>query len=226
MVRKLSLAGIAAVAVLASGCSGSTVVGAAGPQPGVAAKVGDEKLSIDDADVITDAVCDAQEQNPQAQATTRALAEQGIVAQWVTAQAARQLVDEKGISVDAPAYDRTQIPGWDALSDEEQEIVGSYADDVSFLQAAAAKLHTDKQGLDLAGVDVTVNPRYDVDVQDDRLTPTSNDLSAAVSDQSVAGSADQPTAEQLAALPDSQVCGKKPDPNASPSAPPIAVPQG
>ena len=227
MVRKLVLAGIAGVAVLASGCSGGTVIGADGPRPGVAAEVGDQKLSIEDADAITDAVCAAQEQNPQAQPTTRALAEQGIVAQWVTAQAARELVDQQGLSVDAQPYDRTQIPGFDSLSDDDQELVGSYADDINFLQAASSQLKSDEEGLDIGGVDVTVNPRYDVDIKGDRLVPTSNDLSAAVSDESVAGSADQPTTDQLASLPASQVCGKKPQPSPS-SGPgqPIPIPAG
>ncbi|GAA3817745.1 hypothetical protein [Nocardioides panacisoli] len=226
MARKLVLAGIAGVAVLASGCSGSTVIGADGPQPGVAAKVGDVQLSVSDADQITDAVCAAQEQNPQAQATTRVLAEQGIIAQWVTAQAARQLADQQGISVDAQPFDRSQIPGFDKLSDDEQDVVGAYADDISYLQAVGSKLKSDKKGLDLSGVDVTINPRYDINVEDDRLADAGNDLSAAVSDESVAGSAAQPTTEQLASLPDSQVCGTKPQPGASPSVPPIPVPQG
>jgi peptidyl-prolyl cis-trans isomerase SurA len=225
VARKLVLAGIAGVAVLASGCS--TVIGADGPQPGVAAKVGDAELSVSDADDITDAVCAAQEQNPQAQATTRLLAEQGIIAQWVTAQAARELADDQGISVDAQPFDRSQIPGFDKLSDDEQDVVGAYADDISYLQAVGSKLKSDKDGLDLSGVDVTINPRYDISVEDDRLKDVSNDLSAAVSDESVAGSAKQPTTDQLASLPDSQVCGTKPQPSsASPSQPPIPVPQG
>jgi hypothetical protein len=224
VVRKLVLAGIAGVAVLASGCS-STVIGADGPQPGVAAKVGDAKLSIEDADEMTDAVCTLQEQNPQAQAVTRAIAEQSVVGQWVQAQAARDLAADQGIDVDAQPFDGSQIPGWDDLTDAEQDALTDYVDDVNYLQAVAPKLKGDKKGLDISGVDVTVNPRYDIAVEDQRIVPASNDLSAAVSDESVAGSAKQPTAEQLASLPDSQICGTKPDPSASPSQPPIAVPQ-
>ena len=226
MARKLVLAAIAGVAVLASGCSGSTVIGADGPQPGVAAKVGDEKLTVDDADEITDAVCAAQEQNPQAQATTRVIAEQGVVAQWVTAQAARQLVDQQGIDVQAQPFDRSQIPGFDKLSDDAQDLVGAYADDISFLQAAGPKLKSDKKGLDVSGVDITINPRYDITVEDDRLSDVSNDLSAAVSDQSVATSAKTPSADQIAALPDSQICGTRPTPTPSQNPNPIPVPGG
>ncbi|HWJ81889.1 MAG TPA: hypothetical protein VNS55_06620 [Nocardioides sp.] len=226
--RKLVTGGVVGLAVLTAGCNATTVVGAEGPQPGVAARVGDTTLSIDDADLLTDTVCDAQAQNPQAQPTTRVLAEQGIIGQWVTAEAAMQIVDDKGIDVDVQPFDRSQIPGWDDLSEDEQEVVGEYADGLSFLNAAGPKLDQgdeSQNGLDLSGVDISINPRYDISLQDHRLEASSNDLSVAVSDESAAGAADQPTTEQLMALPDSQLCGPRPQAS-SPQSPGLPVPQG
>ena len=110
---------------------------------------------------------------------------------------------------------------------EEQEVIGDYADGLSFLNAAGPELDQgdeDQDGLDLSGVDITINPRYDISLEDNRLKPVSNDLSVAVSDESAAGAATQPTAEQLAALPDSQICG--PRPQANPTQPGLPVPQG
>lgn len=225
MARKLVCAGTVGLAFLASGCGADNVVGGQAPQPGVAAAVEDSTLTLHDADVITAAVCDGMDADPQAQATTRALVAQGVVAQWITVQGAQELAAKEGIDVEAPPFDRKQIPGWDDLSDDEQQVVGDYADGLSFLQAVGSKLDKkdkDQNGLNLDGLDVVVNPRYDLRIEDAHLAPASNDLSEAVSEEASAAATDQPSAEQLQTMPDDQVCGTPQPPQ--PQGQPLPVP--
>jgi hypothetical protein len=223
--RLFVCAGAVGLAVLASGCGADNVVGGTAPQPGVAAAVGDSTLTLHDADVITAAVCDGLDSDPQSQATTRALVAQGVVARWVTIEAARSLAEDEGIDADAPPFDRKQIPGWDDLDEDEQEIVGDYADGLSYLQTVGSQLDakdTDEQGLNLDGVDIVVNPRYDLRLDDAHIVPASNDLSEAVSQEASAAATDQPSAEQLKMMPDDQVCGTPAPPQ--PEGQPLPIP--
>lgn len=210
----LTTAGLA----LASGC-GDSVVGGQPPVPGVAAQVEDSTLELDEVDLLTDAVCESVAQDPTSRATSRALVQEGVVAQWVTAEAARAIAEEQDVTIETPPVDYRTIPGWDDFSEEQQEAVKLYVDAIQYLQAALPEVGSAEGELDVSEVDVTINPRFDIDA-DETIALADRQTSVAVSAEALAGTADQLSEEQLADLPDSQLCGTRAEPGeASPALP-------
>lgn len=208
----------AGLAFLASGC-GDSVVGGQPPVPGVAAQVEDTTLKLDEVDLLTDAVCESIAQDPTSRATSRALVQEGVVAQWVTAEAARAIAEEEDVTVESPPVDYRTIPGWDGFSEDQQEAVKGYVDAIQYLQAALPEVGGEQGQLDMSGVDVTINPRFDL-AADETLAVADRQTSVAVSAEALAGTADELSDEQLADLPDSQLCGTRAEPGEASPPPP------
>jgi hypothetical protein len=208
------LAATVGLVLLASGC-GNTVMGGPAPAPGTAATVEDSTLSLEQVDLLTDAVCESVEADPSSQATSRSIVQETVVLQWVNAEAARRVAEEEGVDVDSqsPKYDT--IPGWADFSEEQQDAVRIYIDAVQYLQAALPEVGDEQGEVDVTGIDVTINPRFDV-VAGDTVAFADRQTSVAVSDEAVAGTADELTEEQVLALPDGQLCGRRPEPAPQP----------
>lgn len=211
MIRasKLTLASaLAGVAVLATGCGADNIVGGEPPAPGVAAEVEDATLDLEQVDVLTGAICSSLEDDPTAQATSRAIVQTSVVAQWVSSEVARELVEQQDVSLEVPPADYGGIPGWADFSEEEQEAVRTYIDAISYLQAAVPEVGDEEGILDASSVDVTINPRFDLEAQG-AIERVDRQTSVAVSSEALAGTAEQLDQEQLDALPDDQLCGRR-----------------
>ncbi|NYJ00312.1 hypothetical protein HNR19_001010 [Nocardioides thalensis] len=216
---KLSLASaVAGVAILATGCGADNIVGGEPPAPGVAAEVEDATLDLEQVDVLTDAICSSLENDPTSQATSRAIVQTSVVAQWASAEVARALVEQQDVSLDVQPADYASIPGWDEFSEEEQEAVRTYIDAIQYLQAAVPEVGDEEGMLDTSEVDVTINPRFDLDTEG-AIERADRQTSVAVSSEALVGTAEQLDPEQVEALPDSQLCGRR---GTAPAAPPLA----
>lgn len=211
MIRapKLFLASaVAGVAVLATGCGADNLVGGAPPAPGVAAEVEDATLDLEQVDVLTGAICSSLENDPTSQATSRAIVQTSVVAQWVSSEVARELVEQQDVPLDVPPADYGGIPGWADFSEEEQEAVRTYIDAIQYLQAAVPEVGDDEGLLDASAVDVTINPRFDLEAEG-AIERVDRQTSVAVSSEALVGAAEQLDPEQVEALPDSQLCGRR-----------------
>lgn len=208
-LRKPSLAiGLAGLAVLVAGCGADNLVGGEPPAPGVAAEVEDATLDLDQVDVLTGAICSSLEDDPTAQATSRSIVQTSVVAQWVSSHVARELVEQQDVSLDLPPADYGGIAGWDDFSEDEQEAVRTYIDNLQYLQAAVPEVGDEEGMLDAGSVDVTINPRFDLEAEA-AIERVDRQTSVAVSSEALAGTAEQLDQEQLDALPDDQLCGRR-----------------
>lgn len=216
---KLALASaVAGVAVLATGCGADNLVGGEPPAPGVAAEVEDATLDLDEVEVLTGAICASLESDPTAQATSRGIVQTSVVAQWVSSEVARELVEQQDVSLDVPPADYAGIPGWADFSEEEQEAVRTYIDAIQYLQTAAPEVGDEEGMLDASSVDVTINPRFDLEA-DGVIDRVDRQTSVAVSSEALVGTTEQLSPEQVEALPDSQLCGRR---GPAPAVPPLA----
>lgn len=207
---------VVSLAVLAAGCGSDNLVGGEPPAPGVAAEVEGETLDLDQVDVLTGAICESLENDPTAQGTSRAVVQTSVVAQWVSSEVARELVEQQDVSLEVEPADYGGIPGWADFSEEEQEAVRTYIDAISYLQAAVPEVGDEEGMLDASSVDVTINPRFDLEA-DGAIERVDRQTSVAVSSEALAGTAEQLSPEQVEALPDGQLCGKRTAP--APTAP-------
>ncbi|MEQ6900557.1 hypothetical protein [Nocardioides sp. YIM 152588] len=195
----------AAVALGAAGCGLSDDA----PRPGVAAEVDGTVIGVDDLTTLVDAVCLSTKAG-EGTATSRGAAERGLLQQWIGAEVVAAYAEEYGIDVEAPSSRTSSIPGWDEMSDSEQSAVEDYLDAVGRAQAV----------MDAAGeedvpdpdrYDVVINPRFEIAIEDGQFVDAAGQLSVPVSDTALdAASSGELTADQIAALPDSQLCGPRP----------------
>lgn len=219
------------VAVLAL-CTAGLLSGCAGLQPGVAARVGEETISVRDVNRITDGYCQAYERQLQGDGDTLTMEflSSNILFRLALSSAARQLADDYGVEPTAAYVDNlaTLKQTVSVLKPQAAEArlavdsSGTYVSDVlstigrqQLVEDGVAEPTTDDslaRGQDvmkrwLSDNEPEIDPQYGLVVDD--LAPAFVDTSTsfAASDQAVAGAVRQPDPSYAASLPDSQRCG-------------------
>jgi hypothetical protein len=201
--RTPALAAAAAAVLLVSGCGSHDA-----PHPGVAAQVDGTTLSLTSLDNLVDAVCIATANSPQGQGTSRGYAADQELGTWVTDQAFIHYAAQHGLPGARTPQDLSGVPGIDQMTADQRAALQNLIDDEAQVHAIN-QLAGGGLRLDPADFDIVINPRFDLSATSKGLVTTDRQLSVAVSDGSAVGH-DQPTAAQVAALPDSQLCGKRP----------------
>ncbi|HWU21453.1 MAG TPA: hypothetical protein VN088_08010 [Nocardioides sp.] len=191
-----------AAVLLASGCGSHDA-----PRPGLAAEVDGTSLSLTALDNLVDAVCIATANAPQGQASSRGYVASQEVGAWITSQAFIQYGAQHGLPGARTPQDLSGVPGIDQMNADQRAALQNLIDD----QAQANAINKLSGGLNLKpkDFDIVINPRFDMGVTDEGLVPTDQALSVAVSGDAIAGGG-EPTAAQIAALPASQLCGRRP----------------
>ncbi|UMG91554.1 hypothetical protein [Nocardioides sp. TF02-7] len=217
-LRKAVLAGVTAtgLAMTLSAC-GDNVVGGDGPRPGVAFEVEGTRVSLDDLGNLTAGYCTLTEQDPQLGATSRSFAQRVLLERWLDAVIVGELAEREGIEAPEPRTPLQNITGWSELSDDEQAAVEDYISAVN--RAQAVRDASEGEQPDAAGLDIAVNPRFDAvpqltDAPDEHfaLAPAGGRLSFGVSDLASSGAVEEPSIDEVSRLPESELCGERPDP--------------
>lgn len=213
--------------VAAVGLSSALVLtGCAGPAPGVAAQVGEDRITLDEVDAFAQVLC-ALDTGAQQSSPTRA-ARVGALEILLSNELAFDLAE--GVDVDQAAVNQAL----DSLGASRQvvpeDLVGTF-DQVAgdFARAQASVLAVGREASVEAGesqpsdqlafntgerlrqeyaeaADIEVDARFGEFV-DGQLLPTEGSLSVPVSDLAVQTTAQQPTADLTELLPESQICG-------------------
>lgn len=222
--RLRTLAALAAVsAALLSGCG--TV---SGWNPGVAARVGDDTVSLDRVDDVATAYCSAAEkQFQQGQALAGHYVRGEVAGSLALRAAAQQLVQAYGVSVD-PSYAQAEANARTSLSSmpaDERDAVIAVQGAQAYLNAAELSVgravlgsgSASQKQLLAAGRkalrswlddhDVRIDPRFGVDISSGRLRAADTSVSYPVGDTAKTADASQPDATYAAGLPDTQRCG-------------------
>ena len=201
-MRRTTLVAVSAALLLAAGCGVSDNA----PRPGVAAQVDGATLSLSTLDDVVDAICTATAADPQGQATTRGNVATQQVANWIRSQALIQYAAQHDLASPRSVRDlSTVVPGWDQLTDDQRSALETLSEDSE--QADAISKDPGASDVTPSDFDIVVNPRFGLDMGETGFKNVDTDLSVPVSSQALAGAA-QPTAEQLAALPASEICGR------------------
>lgn len=208
--RLVSASAALAAAVSLAGCGLAEDV----PRPGVAAEVEGTTLSLVDLEDLLDAACINASAMEDASASSRDATQLSLLQQWIGSSVLLAYADEQGWETVAPDLDERQIPGWDEMDTRQQEVLGDY---LARQQRAEQALQAAGDDVpDPAGFEVEINPVFDLTITDGAFAPADDQLSVAVSDEAVAASEQTELSdEQLAALPDSQLCGTRPEPGAA-----------
>lgn len=174
--------------------AGGTLLSACGvsderPRPGVAAQVGDEKITTDTVDDTTDDVC-AYSKDQGYDPVPRSFEQQQLVNALITRSAVQQVMEERDLTFDdnedyAAAVKGLQAQVDEQLPDEFQDVIGALSldaleTDYGYTVIGASRL--DEDGVDksldskelgqatvaewLADHDVTINPIYELTVDD------------------------------------------------------------
>lgn len=221
-MTRIRLVGVAiAATVLLTGCNEVPAF-----TPGVAARVGDDTISVSAVDDMTAAYCQAAETQLQDdQALPQHYLRGQVAGSLALRAAADQFAAEHGVTAD-PSYDTAVKQAEQSLADlseaQRQAIIqvqgaATYVAAVEKAvgaalgggggdkarQAAGEKAFRDW----LAGQDVRIDPRFGVSISDGTSTLTDTSLSYGLSDTSTKADADQPDTEYAGGLPDSQRCG-------------------
>jgi peptidyl-prolyl cis-trans isomerase SurA len=224
-------AGLAVAAVLITGLTGCGAAPAL--EPGVAARVGDARISVDQVDQVTEHYCEAAErQLSQGQVIALHLLRGQTAGALALRSAAEQFAADRGVTAD-PSYDRAVQNAEQSLaslsSDERQALIdvqgaGAY---VSAVELAAGRRIVAQQGTTggaaadkaaqaagaaafrtwLADHDVHLDPRFGVSITDGQPKPVDTSLSYPVSDAAKSGAATDADPTYAAALPSTQRCG-------------------
>jgi len=233
---------VVAAAMVLTGCS-DTVVGSDGPQPGVAAEVDGELLTIDDVDSIIEEYCvlwaEWEDATPIAKSTLRTL----LVRSWVHSIGVERLADEAGI----PTLERTEAEleaYWADLGEIDEgnrEALAAFTRLQDLLGEPLVTLGTEQlaeesdtppsgeaaqaRGLELvtewlADQDVVVNPAFG-SLEDGEVVIGGDSLSVPVSGFATTAAELDPAPEHLNSLPAVQRCG--PEATPAPPAQPLPV---
>lgn len=222
---QLVVAGSAlAVSALVSGC------GVAGTdfQPGVAAQVGDQRVSADHVDTVAQNYCAAIEEQISQDSTVlpRRLLRAGVAGQLALVAAAEQLAEEYGVVAGQP-YAREVARLETAVSELPEEVQdavvevessAAYVNEVLLVVGAEVSEPGATQDQLLAGGrgelvrwikenDVEIAPQYGVELVDGQAVPVDTSLSVAVGDTAQKGLAAEPDPAYAAGLSQSQRCG-------------------
>jgi len=202
-------------ALVASGCA-NNVIGADGPQPGIAAQVEDAEITLADLTKVTDGLCTLQAADPSATATSRAYAQSQILQTWIAALVNVQFADEQNLDVTPPDSGLELAPGWEDVDADDRDALRSYVD--TFVYSTAVQQSGTDEVADPADYDITINPRFDLKLEEGAFVPAGDQLSVPVSDEAATDEG-APTPETIQALPDDELCGQRPDPAAAPPIP-------
>ncbi|WP_121255770.1 hypothetical protein [Nocardioides ferulae] len=223
-----SLAGVVtASALLLSGC------GAAGWNPGVGVRAGDQTISSSRVEELTAGYCAAIESQLEegGQAFAGRFLRGGVVGELALAAAAEEMADDYGVTV-AGQYDRQVSSLEQAVADlpeDQQEAVieieaaGSYVVEAKIevgqlllVEEGAAGDPTREESLArgeeafadwLAENEVRLDPSYGMAIEDGVAVPVDTGLSYAVSDVAKQGDVTEPDPGYAGSLPNSQRCG-------------------
>jgi len=224
-IRLRSLAGLALVStVLLTGCGSVPAF-----NPGVAARVADETITVKTVDDVSEAFCASLEAQPEATAFPLRFLRGYITGTLALRSAAEQFADEVGVAP-GKRYTEEAAAAEESLSsvpEEEREAVLEVRTTDSYVQEvklAAGKELLDEQGQDgdveaafAAGSDafvswlddqeVRIDPKFSVSIEGGQAAPTNTSISYPLSAGAVKADAPEPDPEDAAALPDSQRCG-------------------
>jgi hypothetical protein len=221
--------------LLAGGLSGSlTGCGVAGTsfQPGVAARVGDDTISVREVDSLAGSYCSSIEKQLGAnnQVVPQHYLRGGVVGQLALVSAARQLAEQYGVQPGAD-YTRKVADLRDAVADlpaEQAQAVVEVESSSAYLQSVVTAIGRKElqqqdaaaSGSDAAGSagkkvfsrwlddhDVRIDPQFGVRISQGQTVPTDGSLSYAVSDTAKQGDSAQPDQQYAASLPDALRCG-------------------
>lgn len=221
MTRVRGLAGLAAVStVLLTGCGAVPDV-----SPGVAARVGDESVSVERVSDVSDDYCAAiQQLEPQVIPNT--YLNQTVAGSLALRSAADQLLAANDVELDG-SYDAAVEQAKQQFAD----LSGARLD--AFIEVAGAQTYaaataiavgraelggspTDEEAL-AAGQqeltswiddhDVEIDPRYGVNIDDGQVALEDSSLSFGLSDTAKQAGAEQPDTTYAAGLPSTQRCG-------------------
>ncbi|HYF71390.1 MAG TPA: hypothetical protein VD864_01140 [Nocardioides sp.] len=195
-----------------------------GFNPGVAARVGDETLSVEEVDDVTTSFCEYVEGQLQAGQVLPQHYLRGQVAGALALRAAvDQFAEEQGVSA-AADYDKAVAQAREQLGDLPQDQVQAVIDvqGVQFYLQAVETSVGEEQGASgeeatkageqvfqewLADQDVDVNPRYGVSIEDGAPKTVDTSLSFGLGETSEKADAEQPDTDYAATLPETQRCG-------------------
>lgn len=215
--RWTAVTGLAA-ALLLSGCAGTA--------PGVAAQVGEDRITLDDVDEFAQVLC-ALDSSAQQSSPTRA-ARFGALEILLSNQLAFDLAED--VEVDQSAVNQALDSLRSSRDVVPPELVGTF-DEVAeeFARAQASVLAVGREAVVESGesrptdqvafsagerlrqeyaeaADIEVDPRFGEFV-DGRLVPTEGALSVPVSELAVQLTAEEPTTDLTELLPATLVCG-------------------
>lgn len=218
--RVRALAGLALASTLLTGCGSVPAF-----NPGVAARVDGETVTVDRVDDVAGAYCAAAEKQLQAGQVVAQHYVRGQVAGSLALRvAAEQFAADQGVSP-AATYD-------EALKQAEPSLAGMPADQRQALidvQGAAIFVQAVEQSVGeaagqsdpqkavaagkkafeswLADQDIRLDPRFGVTIDQGRVAPVDTSISFALGDTATSADAEQPDAKYAGGLPDSQRCG-------------------
>lgn len=197
------------LALVATAC-GNNVIGADGPQPGVAAQVEDSEISLDDLGSVVDGLCALQAADPNAATTSRAYAQSQILQAWVGSLVDAEFAEDQGLDVDPQNPGLELAPGWEDVDEDDRDPLRDYVEAFVYSSAVQEAAGEDQMP-DPADYDITINPRFDVMLEDGTFVPAGDQLSVPVSGEAALDT-EAPTPEMLEDLPDDELCGKRPEP--------------
>ena len=219
--RVRSLAGLAAAALLLTGCSSVPAF-----NPGVAARVADTTISTSEVDDTAADYCSAVETQLQAgQAVPNSVVSAQVAGALTLQEAGEQFAAAQGVDPDPSYQDAADALEQSIadLSDEQQDAVRRVnlaRPYVAAVELAAGIQEVGDDDPDAAAAagheafaawlddhDVRIDPRYTVAIEDGTMARSDTSISFAVSDVAKAGLAAEADPAASAALPVSQRCG-------------------
>lgn len=192
--------------------------------PGVAARVGDETVTVDEVDEVSTSFCEYVEGQLQA---GQVLPQHYLRGQVAGALALRtavdQFADEQGVSA-AEDYDKAVAQAEEQLGDLPEDQVQAVIDvqGVQFYLRAVQKSVGEEQGASgeeatkageelflawLDDQDIEVDPRFGVSIDKGGATTVDTSLSYGLGETSEKADAEQPDTDYAATLPETQRCG-------------------
>ncbi|MEZ0578431.1 hypothetical protein [Nocardioides sp. MH1] len=186
---------------------GDNVIGSDGPRPGIAADVDGSEISLDDLASVVDGVCTLQAASDTA-ATSRSFAQTFLLEDWVQALVMKEYADDHDLDVTPPPSGLEQAPGWDDIDESDRDALESYVQAAVYASAATKQLG-DGDEVDPSDYDISINPKFDLALDGTSWVPAGSQLSVPVSKAGADATA-QPSDEEVRALPDDQLCGKRP----------------
>lgn len=195
-----------------------------GFNPGVAARVGDDTVTMNRVDDVTAAYCRAAEAELQeGQVLPQHYLRSQVAGALALRVAADQFAAEQGVSA-AEDYDQAVAQAREQLGPMPEDEVQALIDvqGVPTYVQAVEKSVGEQQGANgnaatkageeaflawLEDHDIDLDPRFGISIENGVTAPADTSLSYGLSETATKANADQPDTDYAAALPDSQRCG-------------------